>query len=109
MEERTGKIEIYKCAESYCGKIIWREDARKDIKNPGKNLQSRSVIGLSFLQNFVYDKSRNQWIEGTVYSIDNGSTYSGKLWLEEDGKVLKMRGYIGISLFGRTATLERVE
>ncbi|MDW3191470.1 MAG: DUF2147 domain-containing protein [Cytophagales bacterium] len=107
-ENRTGKIEIYKDQSQYYGMIIWRKEVRKDTENPDEELKSRSVIGIVFLQNFS-NTDKNEWSGGEVYSIDNGGTYSGKMWLANDGKTLKMRGYLGISLLGRTATLQRVE
>ena len=106
-DTKEGKIEIYKKGNKYFGKIIWRKDARKDTKNPNKNLRNRSVVGIDFMTDFVF--SRNKWTDGEVYSIENGGTYSGKMWLEDKGKTLKMRGYVGISLFGKTATLTRVK
>ncbi len=102
---QTGKIEIFKAQGKYHGKIIWRTEARNDTENPDPALRNRSVIGITFLKDFVYDGG--QYVDGSVYSIENGGTYSGKLWLEDDRQTLKMRGYLGISLFGRTATLTR--
>ena len=106
-ESKEGKIAIYKCSNQYCGKIIWRKEVIKDAKNPDPKLRSKSVVGLEFMKGFEYDEKKKQWIDGTVYSIDNGNTYSGKMWLEDKGKTLKMRGFIGISLIGRTATFTR--
>ena len=108
-ENQEGKIAVYKCGEKYCGKIVWRKDIRKDTENPDPKLRSRSLVGIEFMKGFRYDESKLVWNGGTVYSIDNGNTYKGKMWLENDGKTLKMRGYIGFSLLGRTATLRRVK
>jgi uncharacterized protein (DUF2147 family) len=66
------------------------------------------VIGITFLKDFIFD-GKDEWVDGEVYSIDNGGTYSGRIWLEGGGKTLKMRGYLGISLLGRTATLTRAD
>lgn len=107
-ETKEGKIEIFKESNKYYGKIIWRKDARKDTENPDEKLQNRSVIGLIFMSDFTFN-GKNVWVDGTVYSIDNGNTYSGKMWLENQGKTLKMRGFLGISLLGRTATLNRLD
>ena len=107
-EGKEGKIEIYKLSNKYFGKILWRKEARKDVENPDASLRDRSVIGLVFLKDFVFDGD-GKWKNGAVYSIDNGGTYKGKMWLENNGKMLKMRGYLGISLLGRTATLKRVD
>ena len=106
-DTKEGRIEIYRKDNTFFGKIIWRKEAIRDSKNPNPDLRNRSVIGLVFLKDFKYKKGK--WIDGTVYSIDNGNTYSGKLWLEKEGKILKMRGYVGFSLLGRTATLTRVK
>jgi len=107
-EGRMGKVAVYKCDNKYCGRITWRKDNRKDIKNPVESKRNRNVVGIQFLSDFNYDKHENKWIGGSVYSIDNGKTYRGKIWLDDNGGILKMRGYIGISLLGRTATFRRV-
>ena len=105
-DTKEGKIEIFKQDQKFFGRIVWRKDARKDIENPDASLRGRSVIGLVFLTDFSFD-GNEIWEGGEVYSIDNGGTYSGKLWLEDDGKTLKMRGFLGFSFIGRTATLTR--
>ncbi len=106
--DQTGKIEIIKEDDVFYGKIIWRKETRKDTKNRDVNLRSRDVIGLTFLEGFRF--KNGAWVGGSVYSIDNGKTYAGKLWLEENGSVLKMRGHLKVSrLLGRTATLTRIQ
>ncbi|RNC87086.1 MAG: DUF2147 domain-containing protein [Winogradskyella sp.] len=106
-ETKEGKIEIFKKDNKYFGKIMWRKDARLDTENPDENLRDRSVIGVVFMKDFVFKKDK--WVGGEVYSIENGGTYSGKMWLENNDDTLKMRGYLGLSLFGKTATFTRVE
>jgi len=108
-EDKTGKIMIYQCNDKYCGRISWRLDNRKDVKNPDSAKRNRNVVGIQFLKDFAYDAAENIWSGGTVYSIDNGYTYNGRMWLENNGASLKMRGYIGFSFLGRTATLSRVK
>ena len=108
-ENKTGKIAIFKCDYKYCGRIIWRKDSRKDVENPDKTKRNRNVVGIQFLNDFEFSKADNTWLGGTVYSIDNGNTYKGKIWLENNGETLKMRGFIGFSFIGRTATLHRVK
>lgn len=103
--KKDGKIEIYKRGNKFYGKTIWGKNPRKDTKNPDPKLRSRDVIGMEFLSNFVFDGD-DEWVDGTVYDPESGNTYSCKMWLE-DGN-LKLKGYVGISLLGRTETLERV-
>ena len=44
---------------------------------------------------------------GDILDPDNGSVYRCKLRLEDNGRTLKVRGYLGVSLFGRSQTWER--
>lgn len=104
--KKDGKIEIYKRDNKYYGKTIWGKKPRKDIHNPNAQLRDREVIGLEFLKDFIFD-GEDEWTSGTVYDPDSGNTYSCKMWLENGD--LKLKGYIGISLFGRSETLERVK
>jgi uncharacterized protein (DUF2147 family) len=46
-------------------------------------------------------------VDGTVVDPENGKEYKGKIWAV--GKdTLKMRGYVGISLLGRTESWVRL-
>jgi uncharacterized protein (DUF2147 family) len=52
-------------------------------------------------------KSENGWEGGQILDPDNGKIYRCKMHLEKDGKELVVRGYIGISLLGRSQTWVR--
>lgn len=49
------------------------------------------------------------WAGGHILDPDNGKTYKCKLKVEDGGQKLAVRGYIGISLLGRTQTWLRAE
>jgi uncharacterized protein (DUF2147 family) len=76
----------------------------KDTKNPKPELKTRDVVGLVFLGNFLY--KNNEYINGHVYDSESGKTYSCKMWLENGD--LKVKGYIGLSLFGRSKTFTKI-
>lgn len=57
------------------------------------------------LKNFLFREGK--YSDGQIYDPDSGKTYDCMMWLE--GLKLKVRGYVGVSLFGRTETFERVE
>jgi uncharacterized protein (DUF2147 family) len=104
-------VEIYKCDDRYCGKIVWlkeplTEDGEKktDQNNPDESLRDREIIGLNIVENFKYDGD-GEWEDGTIYDPNKGKTYSCKAKLE--GDTLKIRGYIGFSAFGRTTEWRR--
>jgi uncharacterized protein (DUF2147 family) len=68
-------------------------------------LRNREVKGLNLFSNFTW--SDNQYIDGKIYDPEGGSTYSCKMWLSEDKQTLNVRGYIGISIIGRTEKFTR--
>lgn len=106
------KVQIYKDGSKYYGKIVWLrnptyEDGKPkmDRHNPDKAKQTIPLMGLNMLKGFVFDE--DQWNDGTIYDPENGKTYSCKMTIR-DGTKLDVRGYIGISLLGRTETWFRV-
>jgi uncharacterized protein (DUF2147 family) len=112
-EGERSVVEVYMCDDRFCGKIIWLEEPRNedgteklDKNNPDPSKQSQPLIGLNLVWDFSYDKG-NRWVDGKIYDPDNGKTYSFKLTLE--GDQLKVRGYIGLSLIGRTTVWKRKE
>jgi len=105
--EKDGHIEIYEQGNKYFGKIVWGKDIRLDEKNPKPELRKRSLLGVTILNGFEY--KNNQWINGTIYDPNNGKTYQCKMELEKGNKVLRVRGFIGFSLLGRTELFTKVE
>jgi len=104
-------VEIFKCSELYCGRIVWLRNPktaegedRTDLKNPDESERDHKLLGLEILAGFRY-AGENSWKEGTIYDPKNGKTYSCKMKL--DGSELKVRGYVGFSLFGRTTVWTR--
>ena len=78
--------------------------SQKDVKNKDKKLSSRNLKDLIILTDFVYHDA--VWDDGKIYDPVSGNTYSCTVKVE-NGK-LNIRGYVGISLFGRTSVWERV-
>ena len=102
-----GKIEIYKKSDKYYGKLYWIKDAnKKDEKNPDEKLRSRKIQGLEILTNFA--KDGDTYSGGQIYDPKSGKTYSCKMTLKGKDK-LDIRGYMGVSLLGRTETWKRIE
>jgi uncharacterized protein (DUF2147 family) len=114
VEDGTAKVKIEKAGEKYSGKIVWLKDPTEttgkpklDTKNPDKSLQGRPILGLPLLKDFAYDED-NVWTDGTIYDPDGGKTYSCKITMKNNQSI-EVRGYVGISLFGRTETWKRCE
>ena len=81
---------------------------RLDVENPDTALRARELDGMKFMQGFRYVEKNNRWTGGTIYDPNSGKTYKGTLTLV-DHNTLKLRGYIGVSLFGRNEVWSRVE
>ncbi|HFB62380.1 MAG TPA: DUF2147 domain-containing protein [Bacteroidetes bacterium] len=115
---KDSKVEIYKDGGKYFGKIIWLETPidsitgkpKVDDKNEDPNLRNRPIMGMKLLENFVFDGD-DEWEDGTIYDPKKGKTYSCYMeFPDKDNKDrLKIRGYIGVSLLGRTVYWTRVK
>jgi len=109
-----GQIEIFEVDGKLNGKIAalnkeYTTDGieKTDISNPDPTKKSRPLIGLVFMTGFTPEGS-GRWDHGTVYDPKTGNTYASFLEYT-GGDTLKLRGYIGISLIGRTAVWTKVK
>ncbi|MGN6400279.1 MAG: DUF2147 domain-containing protein [Flavisolibacter sp.] len=107
-----GHVQIYKNNGKYYGKIVWLRDAldangrpKVDRKNENPDKRNTPLIGLVMLKDFEYDDG--EWNGGHIYNPSDGKEY--KAYMKMDGyKTLNVRGYVGISLFGKTDVWTRV-
>ena len=118
-QEKDARIEIIRCGANFCGRIVWLKEPdypegskdgvpgtpKLDHNNPSPELRKAPVIGLQIV-NDMRDEGEGRYSGGTVYDPKNGKTYKGKMRLVSPQQ-LDLRGYIGISLIGRTATWTR--
>jgi uncharacterized protein (DUF2147 family) len=58
------------------------------------------IIGMTILSGM--HKDGDSWEGGQILDPDNGKVYRCKMHLEKDGQELVVRGYIGVSLLGRS-------
>ena len=82
-----------------------RKPSRLDTENPDPALRDRPVRGLVIMTGFRYEGD-GEWTGGRIYDPNSGNTYKGTIRVQ-DADTLKLRGYIGISLLGRTDTWTR--
>ncbi len=82
-----------------------RSPSRTDERNPDPALRDRPLRGLMILYGFRQDTD-GRWTGGRVYDPNSGNTYRGTITVL-DSHTLKLRGYIGISWFGRSETWRR--
>jgi uncharacterized protein (DUF2147 family) len=105
-------FEIFADEGKLSGKIIAMREPRTpegkektDVHNPDASKRDRPILGLVFMSGFT-QKSDNHWDNGTIYDPKSGNTYSCFMDLDGPEKI-KMRGFLGISLLGRTEVWTR--
>lgn len=113
LESSESKIEIFKCGDNYCGKImeapsVFENDGKtfkKDKNNPNEKLRSRTVVGIINLTNL--DFKDEKYTNGLIYDASRG-----KVWdcvAEVKGNELHFTGYVGFEWLGKTVIWKRVE
>lgn len=112
-EAKDATVRIRKQGDRYVGVIIALRQPTgpdgkptKDAKNPDPRKRERPLIGTAILWNLKATGERS-FEDGYVYDPDSGETYSGKAELEGTN-ALKLHGYVGMAVFGRTETWTRV-
>ncbi|WP_299017262.1 DUF2147 domain-containing protein [uncultured Polaribacter sp.] len=102
-------IEVYKKNGKAFAKVIEIKDKiRQDAVCTlceGEN-KGKKILGLDILTGL--EKDGEEWSGGTILDPRNGKVYKCYILLENTNK-LKLRGYIGFSMFGKTAYWDRAE
>ena len=103
------KVKISKVGEKYFGKIVWlkeplneKGEKKTDVNNPNEAMHDTPLLGYKILKDFEYTGDET-WENGTIYDPENGSLYNCTIRLKDDNTI-EVRGYIGVSMIGRTDT-----
>jgi len=100
-KEKKSIVEIYKEGDSYYGKILetFTGETNEVCDKCTEDKKNQSIIGLIVIETLM--KDGDEYNSGTILDPENGETYKCYVELVSESK-LKVRGYIGFSLFGRT-------
>jgi uncharacterized protein (DUF2147 family) len=105
-------VAIYEENGKLFGKIekLYREP--QEDQNPVCDkcegaLKNQPILGMIIMRDLKKDD--DEWSGGTILDPANGKTYKCKIAVEAGGKKLKMRGYIGMAMLGRTQYWVRAE
>lgn len=105
-EGGKAKIVVSKQGTRYIGTLVWtRRGDILDSKNPDKAEAEKKLVGKVILHDLQHDEDAD-YKGGKIYDPESGKTYSCKATRQADGN-LKVRGFIGASLFGRTTLWTR--
>jgi uncharacterized protein (DUF2147 family) len=119
---KNSPVGLWKTVDDATGKVksvvrIWIEDGKlfgrvqklvdPDPQNPNPRCEDCTgeqkdlpVVGLRILWDL--QKDGEGWSGGTILDPANGKTYKCLVSVEDGGAKLKVRGFIGLSLLGRT-------
>lgn len=104
--DKLSVVEIYNINDIYFGKIIHLfEDSLDSVCDQCEDGDhNKPIIGLVIIKNLIKDD--DEYNEGTILDPNNGKSY--KCYMELIGtNKLKLRGYIGFSILGRTQYWQR--
>jgi uncharacterized protein (DUF2147 family) len=114
VDDKTGKVKSIVDISERNGQLSGTIEKLFDPPVPhptcnlcGGSMKDRPLVGLQILWGFQADG--RQWSGGQVLDPQTGKIYHATLTLEDSGKHLRLRGYIGIPLLGRTQQWERAE
>jgi uncharacterized protein (DUF2147 family) len=115
VENKEAHIRVERCGENLCARIVWmkhptdeRGQPRLDVNNPDRSLRDRPILGINLLKEVPAEPVEDGvWSRGRIYDPQRGRYYRCSLWLDGPDQ-LRLRGYVRISLLGRTTRWTRI-
>lgn len=116
IDDQTGKpkslVRISEANGEYRGKVekLFREPG--EDQNPKCDkcegaLKDQPILGMTII--IGMKKDGDEYNGGKILDPGNGKVYKSKMSLDDGGKKLNVRGYIGVPMLGRTQTWLRAE
>jgi uncharacterized protein (DUF2147 family) len=115
IDDKTGQaksiVHIRKAGDGLTGaveKLFRRPDEEQApvCHDCSGDRKDKPILGMTIL--WGMRPAGEGWDNGSVLDPKNGKIYRCKLTLSPDGQSLTVRGYLGISLLGRSQTWKRV-
>lgn len=105
--EHDGVIQISRADDGlYEGRIVGgNEPQALDVRNPDPSRRQQRLLGLLIMRGMHYNGAGRS-SGGTIYDPDNGHTYHCRMQLLSSDR-LRMRGFLGVALIGRSQVWTR--
>lgn len=88
----NGVIEITRCGESVCGRVVGGRGERLDVNNRDRALRSRELMGITILSG--HREGPEGWVGGRIYNPEDGASYRSNL-APGPGGTLRVTGCLG--------------
>jgi uncharacterized protein (DUF2147 family) len=98
-QDHTGVIEIARCGERFCGRIVGMSQTRNDDGSIPLDSKGQPLCGLTILNAAMPTNSGES--EARITDPDSGKVYDGLLSVDAQGR-LHLRGYVLTPLLGET-------
>jgi uncharacterized protein (DUF2147 family) len=107
-------VRIVEAGGVYTGRVekLLDPETPKDAvcKDCSDDRKDKPILGMTIIRNMKQSADDKAVFEGgDILDPNNGKVYQSKMKLIDNGAKLEVRGFIGISLLGRTQTWSRVE
>ena len=116
IDDQTGKpkslVRISEANGEYRGRVekLFREPGEEQNPRCDKcegALKDQPILGMTIITGMK--KDGDEYNGGKILDPGNGKVYKSKMALDDGGKKLNVRGYIGVPMLGRTQTWLRAE
>lgn len=115
VQDGSAVVRIEESGDRLSGRTVWMKDPKGpdgkpllDELNPDPTKRGRKRLGLPILFGFSPPDAKGVCEGGQVYNPRDGKTYSGTITLIGKDR-LELRGYVLVTLIGKTQTWTRVE
>lgn len=111
-QKASSLIHIWESKGKYYGKIakIYGDSGDKPVERCTQctgDRKNQPVLGIVLIRD-MEKVGNGEYANGMILDPRDGKEYHCKMTVVEDGKILKVRGYIGFSLLGKTSTWYRL-
>lgn len=103
-----GVVEIVSSGGVFQGRVIELYEGSLNQCGGCTGAQKNApIIGMTVVSG-LKETGEGQYEGGKVFDPKSGKTYSAKAKITNGGKSLELRGFVGVSLLGRTQTWKRL-
>jgi uncharacterized protein (DUF2147 family) len=102
-QDHDGVFQIQQCGDAVCGHLVGLRYEGTDVP---RGYDGKVECNLLMLTGFRPMRDNARKMQGHILDPDTGHVYDAQIWTDGPD-VLKLRGYLGLPLFGETQTWTR--